>query len=40
MIVDVEKGEVESEDEVGEIPVGLIKAVEVRIIIILIEFKP
>ena len=35
MIVDVEEGEV----EVKEIPVGLIEVVEVRVIIILIEFK-
>ena len=39
MIVDVEEGEVEVEDEVEEMLVGLIKVVKVGVIIILIGFK-
>ena len=39
MIVNVEEGEVEVEDEVEEIPVVLIEVVEVGVIIILIGFR-
>ena len=39
MIVDVEEGVVEVEDEVEEIPVDLIEEVEIEVIIILIGFK-
>ena len=39
MIMDMEEGEGEVEDEVKEIPFGLIEVVEVEVIIILIGFR-
>ena len=39
MIVDVEEGKGEVEDEVEEMPVCLIEVVDVGVIIILIRFK-